>query len=107
VLLNLVGLSEIAWSIEGWNLFWILWLCPIAAGVSLVFWLRSAEYLGVTIAAIHINLVPFYVIVIAFFSGGRLSSYQIIGACLVMAGAVITQVRLGGTSGQLGSTGRR
>ena len=107
VLLNWVGLSEIAWSIEGWNLFWILWLCPIAAGVSLVFWLRSAEYLGVTIAAIHINLVPFYVIVIAFFSGGRLSSYQIIGACLVMAGAVITQVRLGRTPGQLGSTGRR
>ena len=106
VLLNFIGLSEIAWSIEGWNLIWILWLCPIAAGVSLVFWLRSAEYLGVTVAAIHINLVPFYVIVIAFFSGGGLSSYQIIGACLVVTGAVITQVRPGGVPGQLDSAGR-
>ena len=106
VLLNFIGLSEIAWSIEGWNLIWILWLCPIAAGVSLVFWLRSAELLGVTVAAIHINLVPFYVIVIAFFSGGGLSSYQIIGACLVVTGAVITQVRLGGVPGQLDSAGR-
>ena len=106
VLLNFIGLSEIAWSIEGWNLIWILWLCPIAAGVSLVFWLRSAELLGVTVAAIHINLVPFYVIVIAFFSGGGLSSYQIIGACLVVTGAVITQVRPGGVAGQLDSAGR-
>ena len=106
VLLNFIGLSEIAWSIEGWNLIWILWLCPIAAGVSLVFWLRSAELLGVTVAAIHINLVPFYVIVIAFFSGGGLSSYQIIGACLVVTGAVITQVRPGGVAGQLASAGR-
>ena len=79
---------------------------PHCGGCVIGFWLRSAEYLGVTVAAIHINLVPFYVIVIAFFSGGWLSSYQIIGACLVVAGAVITQVRLGGTPGQLGSTGR-
>ena len=43
---------------------------------------------------------------VAFFSGGGLSSYQIIGACLVVAGAVITQVRLGGPPGQVGSTGR-
>jgi drug/metabolite transporter (DMT)-like permease len=70
----------------------VLWIGAFSNGISLAFWLAGAAYLGITVAAVHQNLVPFYVIVIALSMGGGVANYQVWGALLVVAGAVATQI---------------
>lgn len=70
----------------------ILWLGCVSNGVSMVCWLIAARKLGVTVAAIHLNGVPFYVILLALAVGGTLFMSQIWGAVLVAAGALLAQL---------------
>ena len=48
--------------------------------------------LGVTVTAIHLNGVPFYVILMALAVGGAIHGAQVWGACLVAAGALLAQL---------------
>ena len=65
----------------------------VSIGASAVLWLWTGRAIGVTVASMHHNLVPFYVIVMAAFAGAVITSSHIAGAVLVMAGAVLAQVR--------------
>ena len=55
----------------------------------------SAEKIGVTIAALHINALPFYVVLLGLLFGGTLLMSQVIGAVLVATGAVLAQIPAG------------
>ena len=55
-------------------------------------WFTSARILGLTVAAIHTNLAPFYVMLIAVGFGGTVSGRQVLGAVLVAAGALLAQL---------------
>ena len=53
------GLAELSFSSTSTDLLFVTWLCVFAVGAGMVYWMMSAERIGVTVAAIHINVVPF------------------------------------------------
>ncbi len=67
-------------------------LCAFGVGLSMVCWMISAEKIGVTIAALHINALPFYVLLLGLMFGGTLLMSQVTGAVLVATGAVLAQI---------------
>ncbi len=70
----------------------LLWLGVIANGVTMVLWMTASRLLGVTVAGIHLNGVPFYVILMALAVGGTIFAQQVWGACLVALGALLAQL---------------
>lgn len=70
----------------------MLWLGTMAIGLSVLLWFNCARLLGLTVAAIHTNLAPFYVMLIALGFGGTVSLRQVLGALLVAAGALLAQL---------------
>ena len=74
------------------NLAAVLWMSMIAIGVSVPLWFMSARILGITVAAIHTNLAPFYVMLMALAFGGAISGRQVLGAVLVATGALLAQI---------------
>jgi drug/metabolite transporter (DMT)-like permease len=54
-------------------------------------WIASVERLGVAIAAFHINVAPFYVMLIMLILGGSWSWPQAIGAAIVGSGVILAQ----------------
>jgi drug/metabolite transporter (DMT)-like permease len=70
----------------------LLWMSMFAIGLSVLLWFTSARLLGLTVAAIHTNLAPFYVMLIALAFGGAVAGQQLVGAALVVAGAVLAQL---------------
>ena len=58
----------------------------------MVNWLVGWGMIGITVAAIHTNLAPFYVMLIALAFGGAVSGRQVLGAVLVALGALLAQL---------------
>jgi len=65
----------------------------LAFGVSQLGWIAAADRLGVAVAAFHINIAPFYVMLILTALGGSWSWPQAIGAAIVAAGVILAQRR--------------
>ncbi len=65
----------------------------MSVGLSSVLWVWTGRAVGVTVAAMHHNMVPFYVIVLAAAGGAIVTGQHIAGAVLVIAGAVLAQLR--------------
>ena len=63
----------------------------LAVGLSAVLWFWVGGRIGVTVASVHNNLVPFYVILIAALIGASVSPQQILGALMVVMGAALAQ----------------
>jgi len=72
----------------------LVWLGAIAIGASTVLWYAAGRMIGVTVTSMHHNMVPFYVIAMAALTGAAVTPQHIIGAVLVIAGAVLAQVPL-------------
>ncbi len=64
----------------------------VSVGLSTVLWLWTGRVVGVTVAAMHHNMVPFYVIVMAAAGGSFVTGQHIAGAMLVIAGAILAQL---------------
>jgi drug/metabolite transporter (DMT)-like permease len=62
-----------------------------ALAISQVLWIASVERLGVAVASFHINVAPFYVMLILLAAGGAWSWPQAIGAAIVALGVVFAQ----------------
>ncbi|MGI9514440.1 MAG: DMT family transporter [Anderseniella sp.] len=71
----------------------IVAMAGLSVGLSSVLWLWTGRVVGVTVAAMHHNMVPFYVIVLAALGGAIVTGQHIAGAVLVIAGAVLAQFR--------------
>ena len=91
VLVHWLGLFELH---SSWDRSEIIWPILLILGVafSTSFWMLSADRIGVTVAAIHVNIVPFYVVLLMVLFGGDLSIIQIAGAVLVSFGVVLAQL---------------
>jgi drug/metabolite transporter (DMT)-like permease len=76
----------------------LLWMSMIAIGLSVPLWFTASRLLGITVAAIHTNLAPFYVMLIALAFGGSVSGPQVAGAALVAAGALLAQISAAGAA---------
>lgn len=59
--------------------------------ISQVLWLWSVDKLGVAVAAFHINVAPFYVMLIMMALGGGWSWPQAIGGAIVVLGVLLAQ----------------
>jgi drug/metabolite transporter (DMT)-like permease len=70
----------------------LAWMSMAAIGLSVLLWFTCARLLGLTVAAIHTNLAPFYVMLIALAFGGEVVPQQATGAVLVVAGALLAQL---------------
>ena len=92
LLIEYSGVSELSASWSSPDLTRIFALCVFGVGLSMVCWMISAEKIGVTIAALHINALPFYVLLLELMFGGRLLISQVLGAVLVAVGAVLSQL---------------
>lgn len=71
---------------------WLSVVLIFGVAFSMVFWMMSADRIGVTIAGMHGNAVPFYVVLIMIFFGGSVNGWQITGAILVATGATLAQL---------------
>lgn len=63
----------------------------ISLGISQVLWIIAVGRLGIGIASMHMNAVPFYVMVIMFVLGAGWNWMQAFAACIVVIGVLIAQ----------------
>ena len=87
-----LGVAHPHLALDPANLAAVLWMSMIAIGVSVPLWFMSARILGITVTAIHTNLAPFYVMLMALAFGGAISGRQVLGALLVATGALLAQI---------------
>jgi drug/metabolite transporter (DMT)-like permease len=59
--------------------------------VSQLLWIVSVGRIGIGAASLHMNAVPFYVMLIVFLFGGPWNWWQAAGAAVVVTGALIAQ----------------
>ncbi len=59
--------------------------------VSQLLWIISVGRIGIGAASLHMNAVPFYVMLIVFLFGGAWSWWQTAGAVIVVTGALVAQ----------------
>ena len=77
----------------GREILLLLWMGCIGIGISLPLWFVSARLLGVTVASMHQNMLPFYVMVLAVLLGqGEIGPRTLAGAILVSLGALVAQL---------------
>lgn len=86
------GTLALHYALTPYHLGLLAWMAVASMGLSMVFWLAGAKHLGVTIASLHQNAVPFYVLLFALLAGASVGAAQIMGALLVVCGAVLAQL---------------
>ena len=80
------------WAVLGWPDLGALAVFAIGGlAISQVLWIMSVGQLGIGMASLHINVTPFYVMLILFFMGGQWIWPQAIAAAVVGLGVVIAQ----------------
>ena len=91
------GLTGTGWlppvAPDGREILLLLWMGCIGIGLSTPLWFLSVRLLGVTVASMHQNLLPFYVVVLAVLLGqGEIGGRTLAGAALVSLGALVAQL---------------
>ncbi|MCU0903343.1 MAG: DMT family transporter [Tabrizicola sp.] len=80
------------WQAIGWPEFAGLAMFGIGSmAVSQLMWIVSVGRIGIGAASLHMNAVPFYVMLIVFLLGGPWSWAQAAGAVIVVTGALVAQ----------------
>ena len=95
----LPGTPAADWAAFGWPEFGALMLFGVGSlAVSQILWLTAVERIGIGASSLHMNAVPFYVMVMAFALGAGWSWLQTAGAAVVVLGVLVAQglVRLPG-----------
>jgi drug/metabolite transporter (DMT)-like permease len=59
--------------------------------IAQLLWIVSVGRIGIGAASMHMNAVPFYVMLMVFFAGGPWNWWQTLGAVVVVTGAAIAQ----------------
>lgn len=84
------------WQAIGWTEFGGLAIFGIGSmAVSQLLWIVSVGRIGIGAASMHMNAVPFYVMLMVFALGGPWSWLQTLGAVIVVTGALIAQGLIG------------
>lgn len=84
------------WAAIGWTEFAGLAIFGIGSmAVSQLLWIISVGRIGIGAASMHMNAVPFYVMLMVFALGGPFSWLQTLGAVIVLVGALIAQGLIG------------
>jgi drug/metabolite transporter (DMT)-like permease len=88
----LAGGPRVDWSGIGWPEVAALIAASLGSvALSQTLWIMSVGLLGVGISSLHMNAVPFYVMLITFALGGPWNWVQAAGAALVVLGVLVAQ----------------
>ena len=89
---TVAGGAPVQWAAIGWPEVGALVLFGVGSlALSQILWIVSVERLGIGAASLHMNAVPFYVMIIAFALGSEWSWLQTFGAGVVVLGVMIAQ----------------
>ncbi len=69
----------------------IIYAC-VGLAISQMLWIQGVKKLGIGIASLHLNITPFYVMIILFLIGQEWIWDQAIGAMIVIIGISMTQI---------------
>lgn len=84
------------WATIGWVEFGGLAAFSIGSmAIAQILWIISVGRIGIGAASMHMNAVPFYVMLIVFVMGGPWNWAQTLGAAIVVTGAAIAQGLIG------------
>jgi len=87
-----LGGAPVQWAALGLREYAALAIFGIGSlALSQILWIVSVERLGIGAASLHMNAVPFYVMIIAFALGAEWSWLQTFGAGVVVLGVMIAQ----------------
>ena len=87
-----IGGAPVQWAALGLKEFGALVLFAVGSmALSQILWIISVERIGIGAASLHMNTVPFYVMIIAFALGAQWNWLQTLGAVIVVAGVMIAQ----------------
>ncbi len=89
---SVAGGPPVEWTALGVPEYAALALFGIGSlAVSQIMWIIAVGRIGIGISALHMNAVPFYVMIILFALGGAWSWPQALGAAVVVLGVLIAQ----------------
>lgn len=89
---HLAGGASPDWPALGWNSLGALLIYSIGGmALSQMMWIMAVGRLGIGVSAMHLNLTPFYVMIIVFALGGKWSWLQAASAAVVSLGVLIAQ----------------
>ena len=84
------------WPAIGWVEFGGLAAFSIGSmAIAQLLWIVSVGRIGIGAASMHMNAVPFYVMLMVFVAGGPWNWWQTLGAAIVVTGAAIAQGLIG------------
>ncbi|MFM7336571.1 MAG: DMT family transporter [Tabrizicola sp.] len=84
------------WAAIGWPEFGGLAAFSIGSmAIAQLLWIVSVGRIGIGAASMHMNAVPFYVMLMVFVVGGPWNWWQPLGAAIVVTGAAIAQGLIG------------
>ena len=63
----------------------------LCLAISQVLWIKAVKLIGIGIASFHLNITPFYVMLILIFMGYEWSWMKFAGAVIVFSGIIISQ----------------
>ena len=87
-----MGGAAVQWPALGWKELGALAIFGIGSlAISQILWIMSIERIGIGAASLHMNAVPFYVMIFAFALGAEWSWLQTFGAGIVVVGVMIAQ----------------
>jgi drug/metabolite transporter (DMT)-like permease len=93
-LLIAIGWSESPfWIADGWIWTQFFAVAVFASGLGGYFWNIGASRLGVAVASLWVNLVPFFAVLWSMAYGFRPNIYQIAGGLVALSGVVYMQWR--------------
>jgi drug/metabolite transporter (DMT)-like permease len=78
---------------SGWIWTQLLMVAALASGVASYSWNIGASRLGIAVAALWMNLVPFFAVLWSMVYGFVPNAYQIVGGLVALSGVVYMQAR--------------
>jgi len=91
IIAGATGLVDLTYKVDLETIGLLAWLGCVSIGISTLFWMIACRMLGVTTAAMHNNLIPFYAMLFAVLLGNAVTLMQVIGSVMVICGAVLAQ----------------
>jgi drug/metabolite transporter (DMT)-like permease len=83
---------------DGWAWTQLIGIALIASSLGSYFWNIGASRLGVAVASLWVNLVPFFAVLWSMAYGFVPNAYQIVGGLVALSGVVYMQWRKLGTA---------
>lgn len=87
------GLNPVKANLSSASLALVVYLAATSVALGNVFWHFGVSRVGLTVASMHVNLIPVVAVVIAIWFGSYPTALQLLGGALVIAGVLYAQIK--------------